>query len=445
MSTPLYDAVLHYVSDDYARFHMPGHKGRPLRGLGDVAAYDLTEVTGLDSLYLANGVIAETEAAYSTIYNTKASCISTGGSTLCIQAMLALACPPGAKLIMARGIHAAALHTAALLDLHPVWAYPKIDLSTGLACAVEPMVIDALLRDNPDAVTVYITSPDYFGTISDVRAISEICNNHDVLLLVDNAHGAHLRFMGSDLHPMSQGADACADSLHKTLPVLTGGAMLHIQNEALAPRAKACMALFGSTSPGYLTMLSIDAALPYLADTAAQDFARVAAKTGQLKQEAAHAGFAVPVPALSDPARLTLGFWTLGYTKEAFLEYLHTHRIEPEYVDTAYCVLMASGFNSEEDFSRLSEMIAEAVHMPAYPSPSPAICETKQVVPLRKALFALSETVDIDRAYGRVAGSMIAPCPPGIPLLVPGERITRDAVEILHNAGISTINVIKSA
>ena len=261
---PLSRAVAEYLEGDFSRFHTPGHKGKdrfaPHFGWGEVWCWDVTECAGLDSLFEASGPIRETEQLYSRLYGTADSLISAGGSTLCIQAMLALALQPGDSLLAVRGVHSSAVHAMALLDLHPQWVLPSIDQATGLAGAVCPEEVERAFTCNPRLKAVYLTSPNYFGSISDIATLSKVCHSFGVPLLVDNAHGAHLAFLPQSLHPIGLGADLCCDSLHKTLPVLTGGAMLHVGNKAYASQARRKMALFGSTSPSYPVMLSIGGA-----------------------------------------------------------------------------------------------------------------------------------------------------------------------------------------
>lgn len=441
MSTPLREAVEGYLAKGRARFHMPGHKGRPLPLFADIARFDITEVEGADSLYGASGAIAETEARYAALYGSAASLLSAGGSTLCIQAMLALACPPGSKLLAGRGAHAAAVNAMALLDLEPVWIYPRTDPATGLALALTPKEAEEALLAHPDAAALYLTSPDYFGAVCDVAAISAACRRRGVPLLVDNAHGAHLAFLEPALHPIRLGADLCCDSLHKTLPVLTGGALLHIGNPRFLPEAKRRMALFGSTSPSYLVLLSADTALPYLESGVREDLARCARRNGALAALAGELGYRLPAGAL-DPVRLTLGFAGIGYTKEEYGAALRAQRIEPEYLGAQFCVLMASPFTADEDFARLEGALRQIPPRAPLPVPSLPELRPRRACSLREAGFSPGRTIPLSRAAGRVAGGVFSPCPPGIPLVLPGEILDGALCALLKNDGIQAVNVI---
>lgn len=442
MSTPLYDALDEYLSKDFARMHMPGHKGRLREPLGAASRWDVTELPGFESLYHNDDALTETEERYRRLYGTKATLISAGGSTLCIQAMLALACPPGSKVVSARNVHTAAVSAMALLDLHPAWIAPVRDEATGLMLPPSPGAVDYTLQCNPDATAVCLTSPDYYGMQADIAAIAEVCRKFGKPLLVDNAHGAHLAFKQPSEHPAALGADLCCDSLHKTLPVLTGGALLHIQNEAYLQEAKGRMALFGSTSPSYLILLSVDRALLYLESQARDDLCKLMGRLESLRKPAWEKGIIYP-PGKFDTARLTLGFCGAGYSREEFLDHLTTHRIMPEYTDSDFCVLLPDMRGDGGDLARVERMLRalsprerKRPSSMAYPMPE-AACS------VQKAVFAAGEEIPTELAEGRIAAATIAPCPPGIPLLIPGERIRAGHMPFLKSSGISRLNVVK--
>lgn len=445
MGTPLHDAVQAYVEQNPARFHMPGHKGRPIFPVGEAARWDITEVSGADSLYEANGPIAETEARYAALYNTKATLLSAGGSTLCIQTMLALATKPGGRILCARGCHTAAVNAMALLDLHPVWVYPELDQSTGLALAVNAEQIESALAECCDVTAVYITSPNYFGVLCDIASIADICHRRQLPLLVDNAHGAHLHFFSPTLHPAALGADLCCDSLHKTLPVLTGGALLHIQNESFLSQARHRMSLFGSTSPSYLTLLSIDAALPWLEGDAGQELAMTAERVSHMSSSAKGRGFLLP-RGLLDPVRFALGFAATGLDAAGFSRHLTRYGIEPEYLSERFCVFLTGCHNSTEDFVRLAKAV-NALTVQARPAAAlPAIHTAPhplQAVSLRAALFGTCEQMQVDCAAGRICAGIVAPCPPGVPLAMPGEILDNYLCDSLKKYGILSVNVLK--
>jgi arginine/lysine/ornithine decarboxylase len=431
-----------YAEKDMARFHMPGHKGR-LEGkpFGGASKYDLTEISGLDSLYGPTGCIRDLEAKLAAMYNADTSLLSAGGSTLCIQTMLATALRPGDKIVCGRGCHTAAVNAMALLGLEPRWAFPAADPSVGLAAPVAAGEIAHVLAENPDAKAVYLTSPDYYGGLCDIAAISAICRWYSVPLLVDNAHGAHLAHMRPNLHPIALGADMCCDSLHKSLPVLTGGAALHIKGERFAKDAKRRMAMFGSTSPNYLIMASVEHALERLENDLPAMLEATAKEIARLEARAKCRGFCVSANR-QEPLRLVVGFFAMGYARAEFLERLGAAGIEPEMCDSGWCVFLAGPYNRARDFAALENFIDTLPKKKPLPAPKTLSHAPKKVMGLREATFAPSEEIPLKQAVGRVSSACVAPCPPGLPVAMPGEQIDENLAAVLKRYGISRLNVL---
>ena len=263
MNTPICDFVRRYADSKTLRLHMPGHKGTGPLGIEHL---DITEISGADSLYEASGIIAESEANASALFCCP-TFYSTEGSSQCIRAMLYLATQGRSRRIAAaRNVHKTFLSAAALLDLQVDWLYPP-EYESYLRCTITAEVLETYLANCAELpAAVYVTSPDYLGNMLEIHRLAEVCHRYGTLLLVDNAHGAYLKFLPNSHHPMDLGADLCCDSAHKTLPVLTGGAYLHIRDAELAKQAKNALALFGSTSPSYLILQSLDAANALMAD-----------------------------------------------------------------------------------------------------------------------------------------------------------------------------------
>ena len=227
MSKPICDFVRKYAKSNAARFHMPGHKGVPVLGF---ESFDITEIDGADELFTASGIIAESEQNASETFGAK-TFYSTGGSTLCIEAMMRLiavyAVSKGetTTVLAGRNAHKAFLNAAALLDIRIKWLRPEKE-SSYLCCPISADDVENALSQDKKPTAVYLTSPDYLGNILDIKSISAVCKKHGVILCVDNAHGAYLRFLQTSLFPTDLGADMCCSSAHKTLPVITGGAYL---------------------------------------------------------------------------------------------------------------------------------------------------------------------------------------------------------------------------
>ena len=227
MDSPIADFVKSYAASGTARFHMPGHKGTGPLGC---EALDITEIAGADSLYEAEGIIAQSEENARRLFGTGRTLYSTEGSSQCIRAMLHLILQnrkPGTSpvILAARNVHKAFIYAAALLDFQPRWLWPEGDSGSLLGCPISAEGVARAMDALPELPTaVYITSPDYLGNMAEIEAIAKVVHERGSIMAVDNAHGAYLHFLESPLHPMDLGADICCDSAHKTLPVLTGGA-----------------------------------------------------------------------------------------------------------------------------------------------------------------------------------------------------------------------------
>ena len=442
MDTPIVDFIRAYEQSGTVRFHMPGHKGKPFLGM---EPYDLTEISGADSLYEADGIIAESEKSASALFGSGRTLYSTEGSSQCIRAMLhlALTCrAPGASrtIVAARNVHKAFVYAAALLDFDVCWLWPESSNSI-CSCPVSAHALEQTLASLPAApAAVYITSPDYLGHMADIPALSEVCHRHGTLLLVDNAHGAYLHFLNPPMHPLDLGADLCCDSAHKTLPVLTGGAYLHIGKHLpmrFSDQAKNALALFGSTSPSYLTLASLDLCNAYLSDGYAGRLTACIARAGCAKDALKQMGWRIEN---SDPLRITLRACK-AHDGHSLAMHLRACGIECEFADSDHLVLMVTPENTEDDFKRLICALA-----PVHSSPVPAgvlpLCRAEQAMSIREALFAPSETIPVSRCEGRICSAPLVSCPPAIPIVITGERITRNAISLLQHYGIEQIEVL---
>ncbi len=437
MKPPLFAGLDRYLDKKRERLHMPGHKGLLPAPLGACAPYDLTELADTGCLYDGEGAPVDTEAAFSALYNSGATLLSAGGSTLCIQTMLSLYCSDGAKLLMTRGAHHAAVNAAALLNLEPVWLFPDQITGVQTPARVSPQAVEDALRQHPDVSAVYLTSPDYFGTLCDVGTIAEIAHRQGKPLLVDNAHGAHLIFFDR-LHPMALGADACCDSLHKTLPALTGAALLHLRDAAHAVDARRRMAVFGSTSPSYLIMLSADLLLPEW-EVLCEGFTALAQTVSALRGRALLKGvWATGADGLlADPVRIPLLF-PQGQ-RAPVLSLLADCRIEAEYVSSRHIVLLPGPQNN---LAPIAELIDRLPVLDEAPQPQP-VCPPQRVLTLRQAVLSAAERLPLCEALGRIAAAPVSPCPPGVALLMPGERLDALAASALKNAGTTSLFVVK--
>ena len=445
MNTPLADFVRAYAGKGVSRFHMPGHKGKGPLGC---EAWDITEIAGADSLYEASGIIAESEANAAALFGSGATFYSTEGSSQCIRAMLYLALaerPAGTPpvVLAARNVHKSFLYAAALLDFEPVWLWPEEGAGSLCACPVTASGLEKALDALPaPPAAVYITSPDYLGGMADMAAMAEVCRRRGTLLLADNAHGAYLRFLEPSRHPLDLGADLCCDSAHKTLPVLTGGAYLHISKTApaaLRERARGALALFGSTSPSYLILSSLDLCNRCLAEEYGTLLAETIGQLAEVKTRLREKGWKL-FP--SDPLRLTVDAAASGWAGEELADRLRWGGVEPEYADPDYLVLMASPGNSGADWAAVLEALGEG-RRPGRPRlPLPQARGERAMSP-RQAVLSPQEDVPAEESLGRICGGPTVSCPPAVPIAAAGERIGPEALALFRRYGVGRVDVVK--
>lgn len=431
MNTPICDFLEKYRDQNPLRLHMPGHKG--LGSMG-IEGLDITEVEGADVLYGAHGIIKESMDNASRLFGTKRTLYSTEGSSLSIKAMLYLAMLTRGDrrpLIAAgRNAHKVFMYGCALLDIEIDWLWGNGLLS----CEITPDKLEEYLRYN-DPIAVYITSPDYLGNMADVEGLSEVCHRYGVMLLVDNAHGAYLKFLPESKHPIDLGADICCDSAHKTLPCLTGAGYLHISksvSDDICDMAEEAMSFFASTSPSYLTMYSLDKCNVYLSEELPERLSAVIPQIAELKENLFTVG--------DEPMKLTLEAKKYGYTGYELSDIFAGQGIVCEFADPDYLVMMIPP-DSEALISVISVLVNIDRREPITETP-PALKELDVAMSPRQAVMSKNEPVSIDEALGRVLAAPSVSCPPAVPIAVCGEVINENAIELFRYYGIDKIRVI---
>ena len=438
MDTPICDFVRKYAESEAIRLHMPGHKGKNQLG---VESMDITEIDGADSLYEADGIIRQSEENVSRLFGCP-TFYSTEGSSQCIRAMLYLAMlhakERGKRPLIAAGrnAHKTFLTGAALLDLDVKWLYPK-EAGSYLSCDLTVEDVEAVLEaEKPTAV--YLTSPDYLGNVADIAGIAEVCHSHGALLLVDNAHGAYLKFLRPSRHPMDLGADLCCDSAHKTLPVLTGGAYLHC-TEAFQDWAKNALALFGSTSPSYLILQSLDGANPYLASLA-DKLKEFVPCVEAVKETLTKKGYVLYG---QEPLKITISAKSYGYTGQELAEILFNCHIVSEFADPDFLVLMLTPENSPRELDALAKALLSVPEKAPIPGQPPRFQPGQRVCSPREAMLSPMEEVPVEKSEGRVLAAATVGCPPAVPIVVSGERIDAHAIDCFRYYGITHCSVMK--
>lgn len=444
MKTPILDFLKKYSAENTVRLHMPGHKGVDYLGVENL---DLTEINGADSLYDANGIIAESEKNASDIFGVK-TYYSTEGSSLAIRAMLYL-CLQYAKangkspfILAGRNAHKTFVSAVGLLDFKVKWLYPQ--KQSYLSCNVSAKQIDGILNKiKQKPVAIYLTSPDYLGNVVDIAEISKVCKKHGVLLLVDCAHGSYLRFLDDSKFPTDLGADMCCSSAHKTLPVLTGGAYLHVGESILNElncNPKTALSLFGSTSPSYLIMASLDGANKVIKNGYREDLSAIITRVNALKKLLKSKGYEIVGNEL---LKITLKTKSYGYKGEDFSKLLENKGVFCEFCDEDFVVMMFTSNTPCQDFDKIeSVLLSIEKSLPIKENPPKAIC-LKRKTSIRKAMLSPSEYLPIDECKGRVLACLNVSCPPAVQIVCAGEIIDERAIEIFKYYKIQGCNVIK--
>lgn len=445
MDTPICDFVGAYAEKNGPRLHMPGHKGRAVIG---PESLDITEIKGADELYHARGIIRKSEENAAALFGAGKTVYSAEGSSLCVRAMVYLALLRGRAagrkpLILAgRNAHRSFIGAAALLDAEIRWVFPEKDQSL-LSCDLSAARLERLLAEMdrlPSAV--YVTSPDYLGHITDIGALAGVCRKYQTPLLVDNAHGAYLKFLPEDRHPMTLGADMCCDSAHKTLPVLTGGAYLHIAKAApplFGEQAERAMALFASSSPSYLILQSLDKCNAYLAGDYPENLAALAARAAHMKARLREHGYALVG---EEAVKLTVAPKAYGYTGDALHDLLRGKNMECEFSDPDFVTAMLTPALDQWEIDRLEAALLRVPPKAPLNAPPPPPPRPERVMTVRQAMLAPSVSMPVEKALGRVLADAHVGCPPCVPILICGERIDGDAAACFRYYGVESCRVV---
>lgn len=422
---------------------MPGHKGASFLGCEKI---DITEIDGADALYHARGIINESEENATALFGSGKTLYSTEGSSHVIRAMMYLAKSykneENGYVLATRNAHQSFISASALLGFDIKWLPPnKKSYLSGKVGGEE--IEKALTCVDKLPFAVFVTSPDYLGSISDIQSISEACKRYDVPLIVDNAHGAYLKFLEKSEHPIDQGAWLTSDSAHKTLPVLTGGAYMHISKDAPAhffENAKNALALFGSSSPSYLTLCSLDNANLYLKSKFGAELDTLSTKIDKLKKRLTENGYTL---AGEEKIKITIDTKKYGYYGEEIYNILYKNGIVCEFYDRDYLVMMVSPQNSENDLKNLENALLAIPKKSAISDTPPAILPCERKYSPRNAAFLPKEEIAIENALGRVCAELNVACPPCVSVISAGEIYNESAIELSKYYGKTKCTVVK--
>lgn len=428
--TPLYDA-LRALSDSHPlRLDMPGHHGGPLPGgIPWPSELDYTENSATGNLFgEESDEIQQAERLWAERFGFDSCLFLTGGSTQGIHTGLALLAGAGGAVAIDRGSHRSVYHALALLELSPTFLSRPWLAGEGVTGPIPPETVEETLNAHPEIKTVCITSPTYYGALSDIPAIAAVCHAHGAKLMVDGAHGAHLPFLGYEGY---RAADAVVMSAHKTLPA-PGQAALLFANGFPLGELQRWGSVYGSSSPSYVLMAALDAVRHYMEGAGGARYRDTVRQVEALRARwptlGERDGLAL------DPARLTLtspdGF--------ALADALRARGAYPEMADAGHVVCILTCADGPEQFARLERLLGETGPTgPCAPMPPPPDVPEAVLTP-RQALFAPRVRLPLADCAGRIAAGQIAPYPPGVPVIAPGERIEKKHLAYLTQIGYNT-------
>lgn len=440
-----------------AAFYLPGHKGGQgappelLDGWGrTVFQADLPELPELDHLSAPMGVIREAQELAAAAFGADRSWFLVNGSTTGILAAILATCGTGDKIILPRNVHKSAISGLILSGAVPIFLNPVYDRTWDLTCGITPASVEAALQEHLNAKAVLLVSPTYHGICSDIASIARLTHDRAIPLLVDEAHGAHFRFH-SDLPSaaLDAGADVAIQSTHKVLGALTQASMLHLKGDRIDPhRLDLAIHTLQSTSPNYLLLASLDAARRQIATQGEALMSRTLALAREARMRLATLpGLAVlePPPApisgffALDPTRLTVNVTGLGTSGYEADEILHEQfQVTCELPLQNHLAFAISLGNTADDIDRLVRSFAaiaqtrSVTHRPLGFDFAEFQHHTIPFVSPRDAFFLPTQTLAIEQSIGHLCAELICPYPPGIPVLMPGERIDRPAIDLLQ-------------
>lgn len=443
MGMPLYHILEEYRRSGPYPFHMPGHKNGRGLDLGNVLSFDITEIPGFDDLHNAQGVIGDAQKQWAELCGADESFFLVNGASCGIMAAIMSCCGEHEKLILARNAHKSAYGGLIFSGGLPIFVSPEIIPEYQLQGAVLPEKIKQAIKEHPEAKAVFITSPTYEGFLSDIKAIAEIVHENQMLLIVDEAHGAHLKFCPGFPKPaLDMGADIVIQSTHKTLTSMTQTALLHVKGSGVdRNKLQMCLRLLQSSSPSYVLMASLDKTKEIIlsGETILHTY------TKRIQELRSHFAGMEKIKLAGnemkkefyayDPGKLV--FYSKYMTGMELAETLRNqYHLQMEFWGPNHVLAMTSFADSEEGFCRLEEAIREMdfqcvkdVKTQWIPRLFPA---PKLHCTPREAAFAPKRTIPLKKSVHEVSGEFIIPYPPGIPLLAPGEIITEEILTLVQ-------------
>lgn len=456
MKRPVFEALEKLKEENSVSFHMPGHKGKnTLFNWGDyIPEIDTTETYGMDNLLEPREIILESEKAAAEVFGSMSTHYAVNGSTGSIYIALATITKPGDTVIVQRNCHKSVYNAMILNRLNPVYVYPTYNEDYHVLTGVDPDDIEDLLLYNPEVKAVVLTHPNYYGVCSDMERIAEICHNYGKILMVDEAHGPHMKF--DDRLPLSAlecGADIVIQSTHKTLPSFTQTSMIHVGTDRIdINKLRDRFQLYTTTSPSYLFTLSNETACAYMDGEGKERLRHNVDKSLELIEELKKIDRVEVFE--GDPFDKTIK--SKDNTKILFKlegvigsklkkELYEKHNIRLEMSDYYYALILSSLMNEDEDYEKLIDAVKDLSKIMAYEEvknirvkmPDPKI-----IIRPADAYYSGKKIVKLEDSEGEIVTSPVIPYPPGVPLLVPGEEITEEILEHIKFLKDSDLNIV---
>ena len=481
MKRNLFEELKTYGESDFYPFHMPGHKRNPDSGfLSEMYKIDITEIDGFDNLHHAEGIIKNAQEKAASLYHSKETFYLINGSTVGILTSIAALSDRGKKLIMARNCHKAVYHGAFLNHLETEYIYPKMieefGISDGItAQQVEDKIQEIILREGISdeqagklIAGIVVTSPTYDGILSDVNSIVKIAHNYGIPVIVDQAHGAHFGFHSAfPENAVSDGADLVIHSTHKTLPAPTQTALLHYNSLLVSlETVKKYLRIYQSSSPSYVLMAGIDSCMDFVKREGQERLEQLLISRKELSERSKELKKIKIYPSMlerginghdiskiffqgtEEPGRLLISVRGSGFTGQQLYDVLReTYHLQMEMCASDYVIAILSMMDRKEGFDRLWKALSETDKLLTNTEKNtkeektqfPEYChfQPDAVLKISDAYMAEEESVPLREAKGRIVSEFVNLYPPGIPLLVPGEKIDDKMIPMieayLHN------------
>lgn len=456
--TDLYRQLENYRDSDFYPFHMPGHKRNRKAAdgvLAEVYGVDITEIDGFDNLHQAQGILYGAQEKAACLYGSEKTYFLVNGSTCGILSAVAAAVKRGGRLLMARNCHKAVYHAAYLQELKTCYLQPETE-KYHMSGEVKPEAVERALKQYTDVEAVLITSPTYEGIVSDIGEIADIVHRYQIPLIVDEAHGAHFGF--HEAYPVSSvklGADLVIHSVHKTLPAMTQTALLHANGSLVdRMRLERYLRIFQSSSPSYILMASIDSCIRFMEEDGGKRLGRLVQERSRLTDKAGRCRYVKVLTEKTEPCKLVISAIEGGMSgQELYDELREKYHLQMEMAADEYVLAILTLMDEPDGLDRLADALLEIDKKLREDEQKEQRIkgETGQAqkrLDIPEAVMTIAEAYDRDwekvvpaEGVGRIAAEFVNLYPPGIPLIVPGERLERELAEWIDTARGLGLNV----